>query len=396
MSVSWDAARELAYSTGRSVGTSTEKVRLDRAAGRVAAAAVTALVPLPTADVSAMDGWAVAGEPPWTLGEPVLMGSRPDAELLAPGTARPICTGAAVPTGASGVLRAEHGRVWPGAHAASVLEPSDDAMPPAGANVRRRGDELDAGTPLFAEGTLLTPPRVALAAAAGHDRLPVRAHPRVAVIVSGDEVVTAGEPAPGTVRDALGPVLPALIRAAGGMTSGVDHLPDRLTDTVTALEGSGTDLVVVTGGSSHGRGDMLRHAIQSSGGELLVASVQMRPGHPVVLALTSDRRPILGLPGNPFAAFAAFVSFGVPLLRGALGLPLDELEPVDARDVVAQVAPAARGNAVIVPVTWRGGVPRAVEWRGSAMLRGLAEAEGLLVVEAGGAAPRVRRLPLPW
>ncbi|MFC0678630.1 molybdopterin molybdotransferase MoeA [Lysobacter korlensis] len=395
MSVTWDAARELAYTTGRSVQIPTEKVRVDRAVGRVAAAALSALVPLPTTDVSAMDGWAVAGEPPWTLGDPVPMGSRPDAEPFPAGTARAIPTGAAVPAGASGVLRAEHGRVWPGAHG-TVLEPSDDAPPVSGANVRRRGDELDAGTPLFPAGTLLTPPRVALAAATGHDRLPVMALPRVAVLVSGDEVAAAGEPAPGTVRDALGPVLPWLIRSAGGTTSSPAYLPDRLDDTVVALAAATVDLVVVTGGSSHGRGDQLRHAIQSSGGEMLVASVQMRPGHPVVLALTSDRRPILGLPGNPFAAFAAFLSFGVPLLRGALGLPLGELESVDAPEIVAQVAPTARGNAVIVPVTWHAGAARPVEWRGSAMLRGVAEADGLLVVEAGDGAPRVRRLGLPW
>ena len=394
MSLSWDAARELAHSTGRSVETPSEKVRVDRAAGRVAAAAVSALVPLPTADVSAMDGWAVAGDPPWTLGEAVLMGSRPDTEPLRPGSARPIFTGAAVPAGASGVLRAEHGRVWPGPHGGSLVEPAEGAAPWVGANVRRSGEELGAGTALFPPGALLTPPRVALAAATGHDRLLVRTPPKAAVLISGDEVVAAGEPAPGTVRDALGPVLPALIRAAGAAVSGVSYVPDRLEDTVAALEAGGSDVVIVTGGSSHGSGDHLRHAIESSGGDILVASVQMRPGHPVLLALTSDGRPILGLPGNPFAAFAAFVSFGVPLLQGALGLPLAELEPVDAPEVVAQAGP--RGNALIVPVTWRGGPPRAVEWRGSAMLRGLAEADALLVVESGEGAPRVRRLPLPW
>jgi molybdopterin molybdotransferase len=343
-----------------------------------------------------MDGWAVAGEPPWALGEPVRMGSAPGTEPLQPGSARPIFTGAAVPAGASGVLRAEHGRVWPGPHGGSLLEPDESAASWAGANVRRSGEELDAGTPLFEAGTLLTPARVALAAATGHDRLLVRTPPKVAVLISGDEVVSSGAPAPGTVRDALGPVLPALIRAAGGAAAGATHVPDRLAETVAALEASGPEIVIVTGGSSHGRSDQLRHAIQSSGGELLAASVRMRPGHPVVLAYTSDRRPILGLPGNPFAAFAAFVSFGVPMLRGALGLPLGELEAVEAPELVAEVAPTARGNAVIVPVTWHRGTPRAVEWRGSAMLRGLAEAEDLLVVEEGDGTPRARRLDLPW
>lgn len=392
MTLTWDAARELAYATGQSIEIPAEKVRVARAIGRVTAAALNALVPLPTADVSAMDGWAVAGESPWTLGEPVPMGSRPDAQPLPPGTARPIPTGAAVPAGASGVLRAEHGRVWPGAHGESVLLPAEDAGPVAGANIRRRGDELDAGTPLLAAGLLLTPPRAALAAAAGHDRVLVRTPPRVVVLVSGDEVVAAGEPEPGTVRDALGPVLPSLVRAAGGTASGAVYLPDRLDETVAALDAGGADIVIVTGGSSHGRGDQLRHAIQAAGGEILVASVQMRPGHPVVLALTSDRRPILGLPGNPFAAFAAFVSFGMPLLRGALGLPLPDLEVVEAPEIVRDVAATARGNSVIVPVTWHGGAPRAVQWRGSAMLRGLAEADALLVVDA----PRARRLDLPW
>lgn len=398
---SWLEARERSWLTGHDVALAPVEVPLDDAIGRIAAAPLLSLVALPTASVSAMDGWAVAGDPPWLVGEPVAMGSAPEQQQLAPSTARPITTGAPVPSGAFGVLRSEHGTVHSGPDGRVWLRRGDDARvadPAANAHVRLRGEELDAGTEIVRTGAVLTPARIALAAACGHDSVLVRARPRVSLLITGDELLSAGLPPAGSVRDALGPVLPGLVRGAGAALVAQRALADTLTDTASAIDVQDCDLLVTTGGSSRGDTDFVRRVLLEAGG-VVFDGVSMRPGHPVILGRTWRGTPVLALPGNPLAALVCFVSFGVPLLHGMLGLDDTVPSVIDVQSLPRDVTDAvSRGNTVLVPFTWEHGSPVVSAWRGSAMLRGLADADGLLVVEPHAAAPgyRVRALDLPW
>ena len=398
---SWAEARAAAWRLGRDFRRAPTRVALEDAVGRVAAEPVAALVPLPTASVSAMDGWAVAGQPPWRVGTSVAMGSAPAETPLAPSTARPLTTGAPVPAGTDGVLRSEHGDVHTGTDGALWLHralTAGPAEPARLAHVRLRGEEIDAGTPILSDGALITPGRAALAAACGIDTVLVRVRPGVSALVTGNEVISQGIPTAGSVRDALGPILPHLVTGAGGTFLSRRRVADTLSDTTAAIQSAAGDLLVTTGGSSRGETDYVRRALLRTG-RVVVDGVRMRPGHPVLLGRARSGRPVLALPGNPLAAVVCFASFGVPLIRGMLGLAEEPLPGIDVPDLPAEVtASAARGQTVIVPFRRDGGIPVVSPWRGSAMLRGLADADGFLAVEAtgDGTAPRVSLLDLPW
>jgi molybdopterin molybdotransferase len=379
----WDEARRIAWAAGAARPLSTESVPVHEADGRRLAAPVHAAVDLPTVDVSAMDGWAVAGEGPWRIDGAVTMGAAPGPPLDR-GFARAVTTGAAVPAGTTAVLRSEHAATA----AASDRLQATVASLDDGRDIRRRGEELHRGEMLVRAGTRLTPPRLALAAAGGHDTLDVLERPGVELVITGNEVVDSGVPLPGTVRDAFGPSVPALLARLGAETR-TRRVPDRLDALVQLFAIARPYVFVTTGGTAGGRGDHVRAAILAEGGTVDFAGVAMRPGHPVCFARTSSGIPVLCLPGNPLAAFACLLSFIPPWLDGASGRPLAALAEVAAPEL-----PRREHERVLTPFEWRDGTPEPSPWRGSAMLRGLADADGMLVSPAGEG--RVTLLPAPW
>lgn len=385
--LAWDAARRVVRQAGAESPLDVETIAIRQADGRRLATDVHALVDLPTADVSAMDGWAVAGPGPWRIDGAVVMGEAP-AHLLPVGTARAITTGAAVPPGTLGILRSEHGAPVPGLP--GLLGAVPKRTVDEGRDIRRRGEELRRGEPVIRAGARLTPPRLALAAAAGHDTLDVLGVPRVELVVTGDEVVPDGLPMPGTVRDAFGPSLPAVLTRLGATTT-TRRILDRLDPFVELFATSRPELFITTGGTAGGRGDLLRRAIVAEGGSVEFAGVAMRPGHPVLLARTSAGVPVLGLPGNPLAAFACLLSFVPPWLEGASQRPIGRLDEL----AVDGLPDHAHGH-MLTPFEWMDGVPVPTRWRGAAMLRGLADADGLLVSAAGEGRRHARVLRLPW
>lgn len=389
--VAWDAARAAAHRVGSALLTPAERVELAPAAlGRTLALDVQAHTAIPAHDTSAMDGWVVADDPPWRLDEPLRAGDPPPGPLAA-GHARPVATGAPTPPGAVGVLRSEHGAVADG-----LLHRGSDARadePRAREHIRPAGEESAAGEILIPAGAVLTPPRLALAAVAGHDLLPVRERPVVDLAFLGDEVVTRGVPDPGSVRDAYGVQLPGLLGSLGADVVAVERVPDRLDRTVDALRAGHGRLLICTGGTARGASDHLRAALEAVGAELDVDGIAMRPGHPTMLARLDAERAALCLPGNPMAAMVAFIVLGVPLLDGMLGRTAAAPHEVELGVDLA-------GARVTRFVAYRresgGAVP--TQRQGSGMLRGLADAEGLLIVPTGGArrGERIAALSLPW
>jgi molybdopterin molybdotransferase len=392
----WSAARDAVHRVGAGMRTGTEVVALSAAVGRTLAAEVRSLTALPSVATSAMDGWAVAGDEPWAVGEPILAGDAPTTTPLEPGTARPIATGGCVPAGTHGILRSEHGEVRR-AGAATTLTRSARAgadEPAPGEHVRARGEECGLDERMLDAGCVLTAPRVALAAVTGHDTLTVTTPPTAELLLLGTEVTESGVPGPGQVRDAYSPEFPALLRDLGVRLSGLRRLPDDLTQTIDAVRSSTAALVISTGGSARGPADHVRAALTELGATLLIDGVRMRPGHPVMLARLTDGRLMLCLPGNPLAAMLVLASLGVPLIDGMLGRPLAALGHVTLAQDVANLSGSTR--LVAYRRTDDGAVPTARQ--GSGMLRGLAEADGVAIVPAGGAcAPdSVATLPLPW
>ena len=222
----------------------------------------------------------------------------------------------------------------------------------------------------------------------------MRVPPTVQPFVLGSEIVSAGVPAPGRVRDAYTPTLPALLAALGARVERARLLPDDQQDLEAALAYSGAELLITTGSSSRGPTDRLRAALEATGCELVVDGVAMRPGHPVLLARRRDGRPVLGLPGNPFAGLVALLTLGVPLLDGMLGRPVPRPRTASAAEDIPN---PRRGVRIVAARTGDAGVV-AVDFQGPAMLRGLAAADVLAVIPEGGVrrSDEVLVLPLPW
>lgn len=221
--LSWPAARDLAARSGRPLPPAD--LPLSRALGCRLAGPLRALVAVPGSDVAAMDGYAVAGSPPWRVVGRVLAGGLPYGDALRPGEAVEIATGAPVPPGSESVLPYERASGGPWV----------DGRIEAGRHIRRRGEDIAEGAVVLGAGAVVTPVVAGLAAALGHDILTVRPVPSVAVLVTGDEVVDHGLPGPGRVRDAIGPFLPGLIDWAGGRLASHTRLPDGAAPLHTAL-----------------------------------------------------------------------------------------------------------------------------------------------------------------
>ncbi|HWO67294.1 MAG TPA: molybdopterin-binding protein, partial [Umezawaea sp.] len=267
----WPEARQAARDAAKPL--EAIEVPLPAALGATLAEPLTAHTPMPAFDTSAMDGYAVAGRPPWTLvGEvraggrwvPVVPrevnggadgttsrdvdptsapGCRTEQPVLPPGRAVAISTGAPVPRGADAVLPVERSaRV--GMTVVGEVR--------AGQHIRRAGEDAERGRELLGAGVVVSAAALGLAAAVGHDVLLVHRRPRVAVVLTGDEVIRRGTPGVGQVRDAIGPVLPGVLAAAGADLVDVGHVPDRAEPLAEALLREDVDVVLVAGATSRG------------------------------------------------------------------------------------------------------------------------------------------------
>lgn len=386
----WDQARAAVASLVRPLA--AEEVPLAQAAGLVLAQEVVALTGLPSFDSSAMDGWAICGPGPWLLVGAAMAG-HPWAGRLERGTAVEIATGAVVPAGADAVIRSEDGIVaaQDGAFVLSAARPAGRT------HIRAAGQECQAGDVLVRAGVAMTPPAVGLAAAVGYDRVSVIPRPKVGVALFGDELVPAGLPSGGQIRDSVGPQLPGWLRAMGADVVSISRGSDSLASHLAAIAQArrGADLVLTTGGTAVGPGDHLRAAIRELGGHIVVDGVAVRPGRPM-LAATVGSGPlwIIGLPGNPLSAAAALLTLGAPILAGLAGRDgLPQLASVATCEELA----ARHGDERLIHGTVREGQFFPGAHQGSAMLRGLACATGFAVVPAGPVpvGGSVRWLPLP-
>ncbi|MFD6277006.1 molybdopterin molybdotransferase MoeA [Streptomyces sp. NPDC060209] len=387
----WSGARALAERLGRATPLPAHRLPLDRALGHVLAEAVVALTDLPSFDTSAMDGWVVAGPGPWAVqeGEGLLAG-RGSTGPLPDGQALRIATGARLPADATAVIRSEHAHCD---EAKGLLHATREVVP--GQDIRPRGQECRSGDELLPVGTVVTPPVLGLAAAAGYDALVAVPRPRVDVFVLGDELLTAGLPREGLIRDALGPMLVPWLRALGAEVAEPRRLGDDAEALRQALISSDADLILTTGGTAAGPVDHVHPVLAEIGAGLLVDGVAVRPGHPMLLAQLAEGGPCLvGLPGNPLAAVSGLLTLAEPLLRGIAGRTAQDRYRAPVHEEVHGHPHDTR----LIPVVHRDDRVVPLHYNGPAMLRGIAAADGLAVVPPGGvrSGTEVEILDLPW
>ena len=291
-----------------------EQVPIAEAAGRVLAEDVLAVRDQPPFRASAMDGWAVrVADTPGTL---EIVGESAAGHgyegRVGPGQAVRIFTGAALPEGCDTVVIQENAE----RQEDRVVVPASEANH----NVRPAGGDFAAGAHLLRRGDRMDPWRVSLAAAAGRAEISACRRPRVAVLSTGEELVTAPDrPGPFQIYNSGTPAMAAMIASWGGTPITARPVRDDLEATIEALRGAEADLIVTIGGASVGDHDLVRAAAGALGLELKVASVAVRPGKPTFFGVLGDGRRLLGLPGNPASAFVCAELFLQPILAAYQG-----------------------------------------------------------------------------
>jgi molybdopterin molybdotransferase len=326
-----------------------------------------------------MDGFAVrladAGQAPRVVGEVAAGDAR--VTPLGDGTALAVMTGAPCPPGTEAVVkledtRAEGDRV----RLPAAIDPGQH-LQPAGALVRAGAEVIPAGAPL-------TPLALAAAAVTGHDRLRVHRPPRVAIVTTGSELAALGaEPGAAQIRNSNGPMLFALAAELGAEPT-MDHANDTHPDLAAALARSAAaDLVVLTGGVSRGRYDLVPDAVAAAGYDVHFHGVRQQPGKPILFA-TRPGQLLFGLPGTPLGCHHGFHRYVAAAIRQHLGR---SPRPVTVRGRLTAPLdnPGERWLFRLVGTAWAdGGLEvRPLRWLGSSDVLGLALASGYVALAPG-------------
>lgn len=360
----------------------TETVPLQRALGRVLAQEIVADREYPPFHRSVRDGYAVhaadvaEGAKLRCVGE-IRAGDAWKTPLRS-ATCVQIMTGAAVPEGADAVVMAEHvGREG------DMIQFDRTASP--GQHIVLKGSEVRAGGAVLRAGARLGFAELAQAAQVGAVELRVARKPRVAILSTGDEVVAVdAQPGPYQIRNSNGASLAAQVQLAGGEPVLLGNAPDRQQPLREAIErGLKEDVLVLSGGVSMGKYDLVEPALKELGAEFFFDAVAIRPGRPTVFARCGQTF-VFGLPGNPVSTMVTFELFAAPaldLLSGGEARPLALL-----RAKLGKMMKEKAGVTHFLPsrVEWPDGLPivQPLRWQGSGDIAAVAQANCFLVVPA--------------
>lgn len=379
-----------------------EQVSVADGLGRVLASDVVARRTQPPAAMSAMDGYAVrAADVAQVPAALKVVGQAPAGGgwegTLGAGEAVRIFTGGPVPDGADAIVIQENTEAGDGK--VTVLQSA-----PEGRFIRPAGLDFTEGDALLPAGRLLTARDIALAAAANRPWIMVHRRPRVAILVTGDEVVMPGDPlAPNQIVSSNSLGMAAMVRVFGGEPYLLGIAPDdREALAAMAAGAKGADLLLTSGGASVGDHDLVQSVLGEIGFELGFWKIAMRPGKPLIFGHVGDT-PVLGLPGNPVSALVCSMLFLRPALARMLGMPDAGMAngqtarlaiPLDENDerqdyLRGTLANDETGDLLVIPFTRQD----------SSMLNMLAQADCLVVrpphAPALAAGERVPVIPIP-
>ena len=369
-----------------------ETAPLAQALARVLAHDIVAAVDAPSFDRSNVDGFALRAAD--TLGasdvnpkvlllnpEVIACGHAPALEVT-PGTATTIATGGVMPRGADCVVMIEHTELIeegrPGIELRRTAGP--------GQFVSYAGSDVARGETLLRRGARIGSREIGMLAACGLAQVEVVRQPKVAVLSSGDELVKPGDPLkPAGVYDSNGAIIAAAVIEAGGEPVAFGAFPDDEAALETAVRDAlaKCDMVVLSGGTSKGAGD-LSHMIVSRLGApgILVHGVALKPGKPLCLGVIG-KTPIVVLPGFPTSAIFTFHAFVAPVIRALAGLPPEAAQTVNARVPVRVASELGRKEFVLVSlIDSEDGTVAFPTGKGSGSVTSFSQADGFLEIDA--------------
>lgn len=379
--ITFTKAHELMIGTARSLG--SETVPLADAAHRILAQDVVADVDMPPFDKAAMDGYACRRSElgtALTVIETIPAGRMP-AKAVGPGQCSRIMTGAPVPEGADCVVMQEY-----------TSAPTPETIRFTGrsteTNICRRAEDIAKGATVLRRGDRIGPAQIAVLASVGVTHPVVARRPRVSVVATGSELVSAEEqPVGAMIRDSNSLQLCAQVRDAGAIADHVGIVADtqvRLARTIRRCMAK-SDLILLSGGVSTGTFDLVPETLKLNSFELFFESVAMQPGRPMVFGRAPDGVLCCGLPGNPVSTYVVFELLIRPLL---LKMMDHTYKPTIVRARLSEKFERRKTDRqTTLPVRFAGPdtvVP--VAYHGSAHIHAMCMADAILIVPAGVAA----------
>lgn len=369
---------------------SAEMVAIDEALGRVMAEDIRAAVDVPSFDRSNMDGFALRAEDTYGAMEEKPVRLRLNDEVLPTGvvpaievraqTATTIATGAMLPRGVDAVLPVEYTDIEDDGATVIVRRP---VVP--GENLSFAGTDIGTGEVVLFAGTRLTSRDTGVLAAIGAAEVCVVRRPRVAIISTGDEVAQPGEPMrPGLVYDSNGRILADAVRELGGDAWLLGGYPD---DEALIGEGveralAGADVVLLSGGTSKGEGDVNSRVVGALTPGIVVHGVALKPGKPICLA-AQGTKPVIVLPGFPTSAVFTFHEFVAPVIRRLAGQNIGRRESVRARLAMKTNSERGRLEYLLVGLVRRSDDSLAAYpmGKGSGSVTAFSRADGFIRIE---------------
>jgi len=380
-----DEALDLLLDHARPV-VETEQVPLVEAPGRILSEDLRAGMNVPSADNSAVDGFAlrardVGDDGVTTLQVTQRIATGETGRSLQPGTAARIFTGAPIPPGADAVVMQEHCRM--DGEQVVIMQ---RAVP--GAHVRRAGEDIRAGARVLRAGRRLRPQDIGVAASVGVSTMNVRRRVRVGILSTGSELIEPGERAgPGQIYNSNRYTLHALLGSMGCIVVDRGIVPDgfELTRSTLAELSGEVDFVISTGGVSVGEEDHVRTALESLG-RILLWGVAIKPGKPIVFGSVGESA-FLGLPGNPVALYVGFCIFARAFILATQGCSDIHIRPTVVAAGFNAPRPANRREYLRARlVGGPNGAQHAVLYdnQSSGVLTSTVWSDGLVVVPTGG------------
>jgi molybdopterin molybdotransferase len=355
----------------------TEEVDLSKALFRILAQDVVSKIDMPPFNKSAMDGYAIRSNDPspqLQIVDTIPAGTVPKRRIQE-GQCAKIMTGGMVPEGADRVIKKELTIEKNGFMEITGEEKNQ--------NICFQAEDIKIGDVVLRKGTLIRPAEVGILASMGLARLAVYKKPQVGIMTTGSELVKPGHPIKaGQIYDSNLYSLAAQVTQTGAslsMSGIVVDTRDKIYEAIEELLNT-CDLVLISGGVSAGDFDYVPIILKKLGVRLFFEKVAIKPGKPTVYG-TWNKKIVFGIPGNPVSTFVVFEIFIKPLLHRMMGF---DFHPIELQGILSETYSRRKTTrSVYIPVHYRKGAVEQLNYHGSAHIRALGQANGLINIPRG-------------